>query len=634
MSEYNTKRTTRYLPHVALATTAVAVMPVAVVWWLRSRGAITSAWTGVLLAIALSLLASLVGSAYWKRRHGPKDLLFGELLFWGWLRRVRMERQLTKAMELLRTHEELRDDVHSADQKFSILSQLAVSLEAQDAYTDGHSRRVAAHTVIVARRMGLTSSEVARLRAAAAIHDIGKVRIPPDLLDKPGRLTSAEFELVKRHADEGAEIVASLGDPELTAIVRHHHERFDGTGYPSGLAGERIPLGARIIAVADTFDAMTSVRPYRPAASHKQALEALVDASGTQLDPAVVRAFLRSYSGNKAIVFWSLLTVSPQQALAWLRDKRPAPTNILLSSLAATVAAISTVALLTIQTSIGPRPGVPGVPGLHENPPGAIAAAPLGSSSSAPRRGSRGLTASLRRYAAQGSRQVSPASRTAAHTPAPASGSIQGHGFGAGSGGGSSGGPQPSRTVGPGGAPAGGSTGNSGGRPAGGSTGSSGRGSSGGSVGGPRGAPRGGSGVGSGGGSSRGSGGGRGSGSGAGSTSGAGAGSAGGSSAGSAGGSGAGSAGGSGAGSAGGSSGGSAGGSGAGSTSGAGGGSAGGSSAGSAGGSSGSSGASGNSGGTGAGRPSTKDQCKNGGYVQYGFANQGQCVASVEPGPH
>jgi putative nucleotidyltransferase with HDIG domain len=282
VSDYDTRRATRYLPHVALATTAVAVMPVAVVWWLRSRGSITSAWTAVILAAMLSLLASLVGSAYWKRRRGPRDLLFRELLVWGWLRRVRMERQLTKAMELLRSHRELRGDVRSPDEKFSILSQLAVALEAQDAYTDGHSRRVAAHAVIVARRMGLTSGDVSRLRAAAAIHDIGKVRVPRDVLDKPGTLTTPEFELVKRHAEEGAEIVACLGDPELTASVRHHHERFDGTGYPSCLAGAQIPIGG-IIAVADTFDAMTSVRPYRAAASHKEALEALGDASSTQL---------------------------------------------------------------------------------------------------------------------------------------------------------------------------------------------------------------------------------------------------------------------------------------------------------------------------------------------------------------
>jgi putative two-component system response regulator len=166
-------------------------MPIAVVWWLRSRGAIASPWVGIVLAMALSLAASFVGSAYWKRRRGPRDLLFGELLLWGWLRRVRMERQLTRSMKLLRADEQLGGDVESASRKFHILSQLAVALDAQDAYTNGHSRRVAAHAVMVARRMGCSREEVARVRAAAAVHDIGKVRVPPHVLDKPAKLTSA-----------------------------------------------------------------------------------------------------------------------------------------------------------------------------------------------------------------------------------------------------------------------------------------------------------------------------------------------------------------------------------------------------------------------------------------------------------
>jgi hypothetical protein len=576
VSDYDTQRATRYLPHVVAATTAVAVIPAAVVWWLRTLGAITSAWTGVVLAVALSLVASLVGSAYWKRRRGPRDLLFGELLVWGWLRRLRMERQLGRAMTVLREHEELRDEVHTTDQKFRILSQLAVALEAQDAYTNGHSRRVAAHAVIAARRMGLSSGKVSRLRAAAAIHDIGKVRVPPDLLEKPARLTSAEFELVKRHADVGAEIVDCLGDRELTASVRHHHERFDGTGYPSGLAGEGIPLGARIIAVADTFDAMTSVRPYRPAASHQQALEALVEASGSQLDPAVVRAFLRSYSDSKAIVLWSLLAVSPQRAVAWLRDKRPAPTNVSLSSIGASVAAMTTLALTAIGTPIGPRPGASGGRDVRNNAPRAIVAARLPSTIFASPASSHRLTSRLHGNATQGSRQVSSVS-IVARIPSPGSGSVHSRQSGPRSGGG---GPGPKRSGGRGRAPAGGSTGTSGHQPAGGSTGSPGHGSGGGSASGT----------------------GAGSGSGAGSASGAP---------------------------------GPAGGSTAGSPSGQTGGTAGGSSGSpgqSASGSRGASGAARSPGPTGAGRASTKDQCKNDGYVQYGFANQGKCVAFVEPG--
>ena len=583
MSDYDTRRATRYVPHVAVATTAVVVIPVGGVWWLRSRGAITSPWAGVILAMAISLAASWVGSAYWKRRRGPRDLLFGELLVWGWLRRVRMERHLARSMQLLRADDQLQGGGRDADRAFRILSQLAVALEAQDAYTDGHSRRVAAHAVIVARRLGLSSGEVSRVRAAAAVHDIGKVRVPLGVLDKPGRLTSNEFELVKRHADVGAELVACLGDPELTEIVRHHHEHFDGTGYPAGLAYERIPLGARIIAVADTFDALTSVRPYRPAASHKRALEALANASGTQLDPVAVRAFLRSYSGNKAIVFWSLLTVSPQRAVAWLGGKSRAPRNASLTPIAATVGAITAIAVTAITTPIGSRPGPYSARDVFRRAPRAVAAASLQPAVGTPRRGSHhpadrltALPATRRGHAATGIGRVFGARAVPAGNTAAVH--VDGHGLGR----------------------------RSGSKPSGGSF----RKHSGGSPGGPPGGSNGSAGSGPGAGARRGSS----SGSASGGKGGSGAGTAGGSTRVTAGGSTGAQPGGSTGATAGGSTGATAGGS-TGVTAG------------------GSSGAAGSSSGSGAGLPSTKDQCKGSGYVQFGFANQGQCVAFVERGP-
>ena len=118
MSDYDTRRATRYLPHVVVATTAVALLPVVAVWWLRSRGAIASPWVGLGLAMGLSLAASFVGRVYWKRRRGPRDLLFGELLVWGWLRRVRMERQLAKSMGLLRADELPGGEVDGASRRF------------------------------------------------------------------------------------------------------------------------------------------------------------------------------------------------------------------------------------------------------------------------------------------------------------------------------------------------------------------------------------------------------------------------------------------------------------------------------------------------------------------------------------
>jgi HD domain-containing protein len=358
VKDYTTSRATRYLPQVAVATATVAVVPVAAVWWLRANGVVSSPWVCIVVAITLSLSASVLGSAYWKRRRGPGDLFFSELLLWGWLRRLRVERQLANAVGMLGLGRAAQPDdgADSIERKAQLLRQLAAALDAQDPYTDGHSRRVARHSAMVARRMGLSGEQVARIQAAAAVHDVGKLRVPAELLNKPDKLTSAEFEITKRHADGGAEIVACLGDPELTSIVRHHHERFDGTGYPSGLLGEQIPLGARIVAVADTFDAMTSVRPYRLATPHKQALDALLQVSGTQLDPGVVRAFIRCYSGNRAILVWTLLAVSPQRALASVRGNSVGPRNVSFGTIGSGTAAAAAIGAAAIAIPAGGGP--------------------------------------------------------------------------------------------------------------------------------------------------------------------------------------------------------------------------------------------------------------------------------------
>jgi hypothetical protein len=161
------------------------------------------------------------------------------------------------------------------------------------------------------------------------------------VLNKAGMLTAAEFEVVKRHVDDGAEIVSVMEDPEITAIVRHHHERFDGHGYPDRLVGQQTPVAARIIAVADTFDALTSVRPYRAASPHKKALAIIGDASGTQLDPVAVQAFLRCYSGRRWVLFWTLLAASPQRAFSVMAGTRAGSTS---AASAATIAAPATLA--------------------------------------------------------------------------------------------------------------------------------------------------------------------------------------------------------------------------------------------------------------------------------------------------
>jgi putative nucleotidyltransferase with HDIG domain len=309
----------RYLPHAVLATTVVMVPPALAVSAIETSGRPWLVLLSVFLAMVLSVATASVGSTIWMRRPGSRDLVFGDLMLWGWLRRVRAERRLAEARELLGVDASGLDRQKlGRDRRCEILQQLGVQLEARDAYTHGHTGRVTRHTERIAREMGLAPAEVAKVRTAAAVHDVGKVHTPREVLTKPGRLTDEEFAVIKRHPVDGAEMVAEMGDPEITAMVRHHHERLDGTGYPDGLTREEIPLGARIISVADTFDAMTSSRPYRGACKHKKALDVLSEEAGSQLDPVAVAAFRRYYSGKGSVAWSAFAVTAPQRLLSWV----------------------------------------------------------------------------------------------------------------------------------------------------------------------------------------------------------------------------------------------------------------------------------------------------------------------------
>jgi putative nucleotidyltransferase with HDIG domain len=174
---------------------------------------------------------------------------------------------------------------------FKQLERIALRLDASVPGSFGHSRRVAAGAANLARDLGLPGSELARIRMAASLHDIGKADLPAEVINQPCELSNEEYELVKRHSAAGAAMIARAGDEEAALIVRHHHERFDGRGYPDGIRGEEIPIGARVVAVVDTFDAMISTRPYRPARLRSQAIELLRMVAGSQLDPVAVEAF-------------------------------------------------------------------------------------------------------------------------------------------------------------------------------------------------------------------------------------------------------------------------------------------------------------------------------------------------------
>jgi putative nucleotidyltransferase with HDIG domain len=174
------------------------------------------------------------------------------------------------------------------------VEMLAIAVDAKDQVTHGHIRRVQRHTLCVAAEFGVTDPlELKAIEAGALLHDIGKLAVPDYVLNKPSALTSAEFETMKKHASMGARILTAVDFPyPIVPIVRHHHERWDGRGYPDGLVGTEIPLGARILSVVDCFDALTSDRPYRPRMTDEQAVEILRSRQATFYDPAVVETFI------------------------------------------------------------------------------------------------------------------------------------------------------------------------------------------------------------------------------------------------------------------------------------------------------------------------------------------------------
>jgi PAS domain S-box-containing protein len=205
--------------------------------------------------------------------------------------------QITVALENARLYEELQQLL------VSTITSLASAIDAKSPWTKGHSERVTQYALQIGTEMGLKDEELDRLKLSGLFHDVGKIGTYDILLDKPTKLTDEEFELVKKHPLKGVEILSPIR--QLTDIipgVRHHHERYDGKGYPDGFKGEEIPLQARILCVADSFDSMTADRPYRPSPGKEYAISEFRRCSGTHFDPKVIKAFLRvlqapEYSG-------------------------------------------------------------------------------------------------------------------------------------------------------------------------------------------------------------------------------------------------------------------------------------------------------------------------------------------------
>jgi putative two-component system response regulator len=197
---------------------------------------------------------------------------------------------LLRVKSLLR-NKHLNEDLENAR---DVIYTLALAIEANDPYTRGHSERVAEYSARLAGRIGMTEEQQNNIRNAGILHDIGKIGISENILQKRGRLSDEEWLMIQDHPGIGENICRPLHSANLLlTIIRHHQERYDGDGYPDRLRGEDIPLEARVISVCDAYDAMTSPRPYRPSRTQKEALEILSREAGKQWDPQIVAEFLK-----------------------------------------------------------------------------------------------------------------------------------------------------------------------------------------------------------------------------------------------------------------------------------------------------------------------------------------------------
>ena len=243
----STAAPTHQLPWVLGMTIAVVGFPMLLVSSLRAADVVSSTPILIAVGILVSIAASQLGAMYWAASSRAGDTVFGDLMLWGWLRRKRSDRQIASASALFAPKvagaKSARQEAIDVKGRQRILQQLAVTLEARDPATQGHSRRVARHAAAIAKALGLPEDEVAKIRAGAALHDVGKISTPVALLNKPGKLTDEEFAVIQQHPVVGAEAVASLGDDDLVGIVRHHHERIDGRVTPTASRAMRSRSG-------------------------------------------------------------------------------------------------------------------------------------------------------------------------------------------------------------------------------------------------------------------------------------------------------------------------------------------------------------------------------------------------------
>lgn len=230
------------------------------VWYSNIKGVVAS-------ALAVGTIGIIIALAYISYGYGAVLLFFGPLLLARYSFKLYME---------------------TRNLYFSTIEALNSSMEAKDPYTSGHASRVEKYAVKLAEAYGLPYEKIQNLKNAAILHDIGKIGINDNILNKATKLTQSEYEEIMRHPSIGAEIISKVDFlKKISGVIKHHHERYDGKGYPDGLAGEDIPIEACILAIADSYDAMTSDRPYRKALSKEEAIQEIKKNAGTQFHPLI-----------------------------------------------------------------------------------------------------------------------------------------------------------------------------------------------------------------------------------------------------------------------------------------------------------------------------------------------------------
>jgi len=381
--------TTIRLSTVVAPAAAAALVAIAISHWLPvPRGtAAVAAWWGLLLATTVATWLICASLLY--RLLPLATLLDLTLLFpdaapsrFAVLRRTanphQLERQLRLAQETGPGTEPSR--------RAQVILELAAALAVHDSRTRGHSERVRMFTDLLAQELRLQQADADRLRWAALLHDIGKLTVAPELLNKPARPEPMEWEEIHRHPVEGYRLTAPLHAwlGIWADTVRDHHERFDGTGYPRGLRGQAISQGGRIVAVADSYETMTAARPYKTSMSVKAAREELVRMSGSHFDPVIVRAFLNISLGRlwQAVGFGALLAEIPLLApVAW-RVSKIGPRSI------SAMAAAGATAALLVAGVVGPPgaayvygAGSVGIVVLHDAARSTAPGGPVGSGS-------------------------------------------------------------------------------------------------------------------------------------------------------------------------------------------------------------------------------------------------------------